>query len=244
MKNLLTKLTCCFSIAICFILIGCKKKETVHKEYYNDGTLMSIHNTIGHTIVGVSKIFHKNGKLFQIRKYKDGVIVDEKTYYNTGELESSVPYQNGEIHGQVRYFYKDGGLKRITSYRNGVMDGLDEHYYPNGHIFIETFRKKFPEEGYGFKHGRETVFNDNGTVITSGIYLYGNPWDGTFTSKRKDKLAIGNTESFMVEYEKGKFVIGVKLKNHIVKPWLSKPEAKTAKELQAEKNTSPPTPRR
>jgi len=241
MRHLLKKTAGVFySIAICNLLVGCKK-ETIHKEYYKDGSLMSTYKTIGHTIVGECKIFYENGMLCQIRKYKEGKIVDEKNYYDTGELESDFPYQNGKIHGIVRHYYKNKVLKSITSYKNGVMDGLEEHYYPDGRIFIETFRKSFPDEGYGFKHGRETVFNDDGTVISSGIYLYGNPWDGTFTSKSKEELAVGNTETFLVEYDKGKFIGGLKLKNPIVRTWLSKP---TVKELKPDftNPTKPQTP--
>lgn len=218
MNNITKRTTVFCLLALILFSFGCEK-ATVNKEYYDDGSLMSEYSSIGHTIQGESKIFYRNGKIWEIKEYRNGEIISGKDYYQTGELESVYPYADGEIHGIVKHFYKNKTLKVINTYKDGVADGLEEHYYQNGSIFIESYRKKFPQERYGFFHGRTTVFAKTGEAIASGIFIYGNPWTGTFTSAKKEIFFVGRKEKYLLEYDKGKLINVSELKTPVVKLW-------------------------
>ncbi len=81
-----------------------------------------------------------------------------KQHYSTGELKVTVPYLDGEIHGDLEMFYKDGSYKALAQYVKGQQHGLTRKYYKNG---------KLQAEGAfvaGKTQGKSLFYYENGSV--------------------------------------------------------------------------------
>ena len=119
--------------------------DSIHYQYYKDGTIQVItpyKNNKEHGIVkgffptgqvqveipfvhgivhGEAKAYHENGTIYNIITYKDNKPIGSgKWYYDTGELESMAFYKNGEKHDTEIWYYKDGSIKSLVTYNNGV----------------------------------------------------------------------------------------------------------------------------
>lgn len=71
---------------------------------------------------GVFKIFHKNGLLSQIGKYKDGHLDDtSKAFYENGKLKEIEFYNDNKKNGTWLYFTQNGNLIKVENYRNDTL---------------------------------------------------------------------------------------------------------------------------
>lgn len=99
------------------------------------------------------------------RTYAQGKMEgEEKFYYPTGELESTLRYKEGIHHGPFQYFYEDGQLKQEGAYEAGKLIGVLKTYYADGQLKEEITHVDGVTEG-PFKE-----YNPNGTLKAEGAY--------------------------------------------------------------------------
>lgn len=104
-----------------------QNKGIEEKEYYDNGKLYSIGNSIDEVETGEWKWYHENGQLEEIGRYNEGIKVGEwKTYDDTGKLEESIKYFDGKL---------SDNFPPIQKYLDNVKD---VEFYEGG----TTFRQK------------------------------------------------------------------------------------------------------
>ena len=73
---------------------------------------------------------------------------DYKCFYNSGELQSSGTYLNGELNGAVEEYYTNGNIKTYSTYKDGIMDGRYKSYYSNGKMYGQVNYSEGKRVGY------------------------------------------------------------------------------------------------
>jgi signal peptidase I len=93
----------------------------------------------------------------------------EKGFFETGELEYTIPYKNNQKHGIAKLYFITGELKRITPLKNDKINGLVKTYYKNGILESEIPYVNDLMNGIGkkyYKSGKllsETTLKNNKT---------------------------------------------------------------------------------
>ena len=79
--------------------------------------------------------YFKNGQLYQIDNYIDGIKGSWEQYYDNGQLESKGSFnKNGYPDGLLEFYYKNGQLENKGSWKDGYPDGLQEYFNKNGSL--------------------------------------------------------------------------------------------------------------
>lgn len=116
----------------------------------------------------IVKEFYDNGQLYEITTYVNGVKngVYER-YYENGQLDIKTNYLNGEMDGYWYGYYISGKLQGKSYFKNGVKEGESIWYYSNGQIHWQWNFKN------GKKHGSSKDFLDDGSIFNENNYYYG-----------------------------------------------------------------------
>ncbi len=135
---------------------------------------------------GLLKIYYPNGKVKRVTFHKDGMLVKDSIFYDTGKLNYTKKFSDGELvhqekyskdnhllievnftnnkkHGIQRKNYSNGKPEVIEEYNNGDLTHY-EKYYENGKLKVE--------ENYKFnkKHGNHKRFDETGNLIYLIVY--------------------------------------------------------------------------
>ena len=153
--------------------------------YYEGGILKSSGYYKNGVAEGMFKEFDKEGKITNVKIYKDGVvtgdgIVDEynkeqgawKEFYPTGELKATGTYKNGKKVGPWVYYFINGKIEQQGIYtNNGQPNGNWKWYFDNGNLLRE--------ENYnnGILEGETVEYDEAGKLITKGQYVDGQKED-------------------------------------------------------------------
>lgn len=116
----------------------------------------------------IVKEYYENGQLYEITTYVDGVKngVYER-YYENGQLDIKTNYLNGEKDGYYYSYWEDGRKFGKFYYKNGVIDGENITYQSNGQIhFYDNYKN-------GKKHGTCKNFRGDGSIMNENNYYYG-----------------------------------------------------------------------
>jgi antitoxin component YwqK of YwqJK toxin-antitoxin module len=81
-----------------------------------------------------------------------------ETYYDSGELESTVNYVDGLAQGEWKYYWESGTLRSIVNYVDDLRQGEKKYYYESGGLIVFD-RKKLIK-----------TFHDNGQLKMEGVY--------------------------------------------------------------------------
>ena len=100
----------------------------------------------------------------------------KETYYNSGELKSTVPLNDeGENHGPYSFYYENGDIRKKGNFKDGEKDGVWVSYNKNGQLRLrEEYknnilrRKTFYKDGK--RDGNFSKFYENGELDASGKY--------------------------------------------------------------------------
>ena len=65
----------------------------------------------------------------------------EKSYYESGNLEYEIPYENNERNGVWKGYYESGKLKYEFPFENDKANGVAKEYYESGKLKQETLYK-------------------------------------------------------------------------------------------------------
>jgi antitoxin component YwqK of YwqJK toxin-antitoxin module len=159
---------------------------------------------------GVSKKYHKSGKLSGESHYKNGKMIKSQhyyesgrlagemlftndeterthvTYYESGKLLFQIPYKNGKMNGVAKYFYENGNLQHEVPYKDGKREGITRNYYENGTLNNEIQYKD------GVKTGFAQMYYQSGKLAFKILYRNNEAINGTCGNGRQ----LTNAEIF------------------------------------------------
>lgn len=125
----------------------------------------------------------KKSMLDQYTNFQEGVSI--KYEYCDSYKCREIPLKNDSIiHGYLKSFYQNGEINHVVRYENGIKNGSEKHFYPNGKpalelenlngkthgIMREYFRNGILKNEYSFflgkYFGRQTDYNNSGKIET------------------------------------------------------------------------------
>jgi antitoxin component YwqK of YwqJK toxin-antitoxin module len=125
-------------------------------------------------------VYYPTGELKEIRNYSKETHKQHgkwETYYQNGQVESVVNYEDGKKNGKEKGYYEGGQLAIIGNYENGKPEGKIIEYYKNGQIKRVANVKDEKLDGI-YKE-----CDENGQLWTAGNYIDGKK-DGEWKEKR------------------------------------------------------------
>jgi antitoxin component YwqK of YwqJK toxin-antitoxin module len=151
------------------VVIWKKLDKKCHIEYFENGIINKIYNSINDKKYDKYLQFHDNGQIKEEENYKDGKRNGKQTsYHKNGNIKVEFDYNNGKIvDGLYIYYDEDGDLSSENNFKDDKKNGKEIGYHKNGNVYIE----------FDYKDGK----------IVDGLYTWydedGNP---NFESNYKD----------------------------------------------------------
>ena len=112
--------------------------------------------------------------------FRNGVREGEmKTYYQSGELQTTFWYENGLREDTSRRYYLEGQLFRKTPYKHDTIDGVATQYYRTGKLRAKigyekgmrtTLFEEYTADGKLFKGYPEVVATVSDEYNSRGLY--------------------------------------------------------------------------
>jgi len=90
-----------------------------------------------------------------------------KTYYQNGNVESEISFNDSIREGEAKFYYEDGTLKEERLYVNGRVAGLVKTYHPNGKL------KELINIEDGKREGPTSVFDEEGNYVKDIFFEQG-----------------------------------------------------------------------
>ena len=145
--------------------------NTTNKEYFDNGSLKS-EMTFVMGDLDRAVFYHKNGKKFLEGSYSDGMKSSLwRQYYEEGQLEAEIMFDDDLYYGRVERFHKNGKTKEL-GYWSGLGDysnrtSKHEWWHENG-------MKKSERYYNGYIADSVICWNENGIEIECDevIFLY------------------------------------------------------------------------
>lgn len=206
MKNILISFLVIF---FSLLLISCKsstQKESsnanifyIKQEFYNNGSL-KIEDSFNKDSLrhGKYKKYYENGQLELEIEYENGQKHGyERSYYENGRLKSEHTYANGLTEGTYKFYYENGKIEMKGTYHNNKIHGFVENYYETGTVLSVFYYKE------GIRVGVGKQFHPNGDLQ---IYILSNPsgeiiFRRDYDEDRKITHESGNPILIIVEKE-------------------------------------------
>lgn len=193
------------------------KTHGVYKLYDENENLKEIGYLESNKIFsGTRKTFYPTGELETTIPYYFGKIVGpHKTYFKSGKLEEITEQNSKGPHGSSKIYYENGRLKEKCTYVNGKEEGMIIGYYPNGKLQTKMLYK------HGKKNGETINYYENGNIKSKFFYKNGKE-EGVFKNYYsngklrgyttfKNGKVNGKSESF---YKNGKKELSATWKNN------------------------------
>ncbi len=135
-----------------------------YKEYFPDTKVLKYEGEIeGSALSGLWKTYYPSGNIQSSVNYVSGKIEGEAFFYfddvkNT--LQAQATFDDEKIIDKYEEFHDNGARKAMIPYKDGVPHGDAEFYYPNGKLQIEAEFKN------GLKHGKWKHYDENGELLS------------------------------------------------------------------------------
>jgi antitoxin component YwqK of YwqJK toxin-antitoxin module len=85
---------------------------------------------------------YENGQPSKVYFFdKEGQLVVEKDYYDTGALMMEGPMANGVRNGKWTSYFPDGKVQSTGVFKDGISVGKTQVYYENGNLWMDGFYK-------------------------------------------------------------------------------------------------------
>ena len=169
MKKVLIFIIWNLSVLICFSQNVTSPKNGEYKSYYENGKLLEIKHYKDDKLDGEYKSYYQNGQLEGTRYYKEDKLNGElKGYYENGQLWFINYYKDDKQFGEDKSYYQNGQLEDIHNYKDGKLDGERKRYYENGLLKDIRYFKD------GKLDGEEKDYNENSTLVEIKHYKDGN----------------------------------------------------------------------
>lgn len=158
--------------------------------YYLNGKISSVATYSKGRLVGVQKMYNKDGSLLcEFQPAEDDKYDLQKNYYPNGQLICEMElsrdkiwnikalydtagkpldfgsYKNGT--GELRSYDDSCRLVSVAHYNEGKQDGLSKTFYPNGKLHIEEYFNR------GLRDGLRKQYAPDGTLLLQQNYSHG-----------------------------------------------------------------------
>ena len=131
--------------------------------WYNNGKVYAVEHYRNNHLHGKAQYFDMNGKKLKEQNYHlDTLHGESLEYYTSGQTRIQGAYQKGLFDGKWLYFDDDGTVVGMGEYKRGT--GKQKAWYRNSTLKREV---NYLENE---KHGRETLYNADGTVSKVLVY--------------------------------------------------------------------------
>ncbi|RLD58249.1 MAG: hypothetical protein DRJ01_12820 [Bacteroidetes bacterium] len=121
-------------------------------------------------IVGLCRSYYESGNIKSSVNYKNGQADGFATFYydtNKQTIKAEIEFKEDEIINIYREFYENGKRKAIISFENGKFDGDAASFYKNG---ILKMKGKYKN---GKKNGKWEFFTKTGEIINKTKWKHG-----------------------------------------------------------------------
>jgi len=104
-------------------------RAELKQEYYFDGkTLKREEYLVNGRRDGLTRIYHRNGKVKVEAHFKDGALDGlARRFYKDGSLHTEWYFRNGIPHGESKLYLPNGNLLHVRHYTNGKLDYIDNY---------------------------------------------------------------------------------------------------------------------
>lgn len=162
------------------------------------GVVIERYRLVGGKVEGKSELFYKDGTPHSVVNYKAGKKVDEKRYFEGGQLQAEIGYKNDFPLTEVRYFQNGKKRSEVRAAEEGIAATryFFKEYHDNGRLQVEGTRRavagSWNEDGE--YDGEIRRYTESGALEDVQNYKQGNR-----VGKWKDIRAVYEIESV---YEK------------------------------------------
>jgi len=104
-----------------------------------------------------------------------GQLEIKKTYYENGQLLSSINYRDGVRNGQFSYFGAQGQLITEGNYQEGKLADVWTTYHDNGQIKRQGLYKYHVNKTTETQEGTWTSYYEDGVIASEIFYKDGRP---------------------------------------------------------------------
>ncbi|RLD69756.1 MAG: hypothetical protein DRJ10_21140 [Bacteroidetes bacterium] len=132
------------------------------EEHPNTQSVKFEGNMIDNQVNGVWRTYYQSGNLESTVNYEDGKVNGEAFFFYDDVKETKMvelTYEDDVINGVYLEFYENGAQKATLHYEDGVLNGEAEFYYKTGRTKIEGKYKK------GRKKGKWYFYDAKGSLI-------------------------------------------------------------------------------
>ncbi|MFZ2969307.1 MAG: hypothetical protein WA080_09675 [Sulfuricurvum sp.] len=119
---------------------------------------------------GFITMYYKNGKIKEVTNFRNGKREGlRKLWYENGQIEYEIPFENNQVNGILRQWYSNGKKKSISNHVNGKLAGMSYVWYENGQLGIEIeyyqnntigIHRKWDQDG-------KLIFDNNSSINTN-----------------------------------------------------------------------------
>ena len=140
------------------------KADRAYKSYYGDNSTIRDEGKISNEVPsGLWRSYYENGNLKSSVTYKNGKVDGIAFFFyndNSETKRAEVIYKEDVIQGVYQEFYQNGAQKAKLNYEDGKLDGDAEFYYQSGRIKIKGEYKK------NEKKGKWLFYSENGEILS------------------------------------------------------------------------------
>lgn len=141
--------------------------DYVHKQYHRNGELKSLETYKDHDRHGVSEFYSKAGIKTRYLKYKNGIVIQRKTYFDNGNLAEEVSFENSKVEGPYKKYNSKGDTIVEGQYADGEKTGKWTYYNEAGEVEKRGLFKN------NLKIGTWKEYNLKGDLIRETVYKNG-----------------------------------------------------------------------
>lgn len=158
--------------------------------YFSDGRKEAEFNYANDLLDGKVTRWYFNGNTEYVEEYRDNKLHGvSRNYFLSGQISEERHYKDGELNGSYKVFWENGAVKIKGAYLDGLYHGQWEYFNEAGQkVGVASFEKgngtmtgyyrhgrKNREVNYAnnLKHGSETVWSEDGELVTEYIYQWG-----------------------------------------------------------------------
>lgn len=179
------------------------KKNGVQEMYYHrTGELSQRTHLKDNLKSGIEERFDKDGTRNYLAHFevieKDGVEISQQTgtetYWEKGQVKTTVEWKNGAQEGSARSYYLSGQLEKLMHFKGGKLQGRYHTYYENGQLKSNFNKQHWIGTGNPENIGWNTEYDETGN-ITRSFFALGNTqntMEHQFEDGKRKLLLVNN----------------------------------------------------
>lgn len=144
------------------------KLDGLQKYFHENGNIKEETYFVDDKKEGESRDYYPNGTLLSIERYQDDILNGTyESFTPTGYKNCTFLYKNGERDGKGFCYYPDGSVKNEEFYSVGKLDQVKRNYDQSGILTAEYHLKN------GELHGETVEYFDSHKIKSKATYLDG-----------------------------------------------------------------------